>query len=671
MSQEHDAPDAGAKSIPPIPAIAKQAPGVKDARQAPEGPTLQTGDIIGGKFLVNRYLGSSDGATSYLCRDQSRDREVVIKLIPATLLDQSKQQSLAEGVKLSAKLGSHRNLTGVYGMGQAPGNQIFVAQEFVDGYSLSRLVATRREKRQRLNMRDVFTVIAHLCHVLEVVHKYMAHGVLTPYNVYVNRKGVLKLTNLAFGHAAAMMLHPEGKGPYHDSIYIAPELVRDPMSLSPAADIYSMAMIAIDLLKAEGLPADRDMAKRAISSVMAEYPARLTQLLYAALDQDPEKRPSLLEFHQVFEETARAQGATLGQPPKEDELPIEPAVAPETVAQVAAAQKANQPAKDEDEDLFNIPELTSPDRSTSFGIFKEEEEEEGRYLVQKNGLDYGPFTVDQVLEQLRRDEIDERTQVLDRLTQDRVALIEVPAFTVAVKEYIPVREERRRKEAEARAELQRKVKKGGLAVFYVGIVAGLFVLAGMIYVLVNQPDPEPIPMDKAFASLDYKLLPPPKDFKTVAVDGALMKSIFDPKASEEEIASKLKSFKKKRKPSNGKVASSGRPGEDDENVTEVDMTGGSKDGRILSDGEINEVIMGNFGSLRRCIVKELQSNPGFKRVTVQFFIRPSGTTGGVKIQEGAYSGKEVGRCLVDRFRQMKFPAHSGFNRGVTFPIQVQ
>lgn len=669
MSQEQDAPDS--KAIPPIPAIAKQAPGVKDAKQAPEGPTLQTGDIIGGKFLVNRYLGSSDGATSYLCRDQTRDREVVIKLIPANLMTPAQQQGLGEAVKLSAKLGTHRNLTGTYGMGKAPDGQTFVAQEFVDGYSLSRLVATRREKRLRLGMRDVFTVIAHLCHVLEVVHKHMAHGVLTPYNVYVNRKGVLKLTNLAFGHAAAMMLHPEGKGPYHDSIYVAPEVSRNPATLSPASDIYSLAMLAIELLKAEGLPADRDMARRAISSVMAEYPTRLTQLLFSALDQDPAKRPALLEFYQIFEETARAQGATLGHPPTEAELPIEPAVAPETNAQVAAANQAANPTEEE-EDLFNIPELqNAADRSSSFGVFRDsEEEEEGQYLVQKNGLDYGPFTVEQVLAQLRTDEINENTQVLHRLTQERVALIDAPDFAAAVKEYIPIREERRRKEAAARAELQRKVKKGGLAIFYVGIVAGLFVLAGMIYVLVNQPDPEALPMDKAFASLDFKLLPPPKEFKTVAVDSSLMKSIFDPKASDEEIASKLKSLKKKRRPSN-KGAGSGKPGDDEENVTEIDMSAGSKDGRILSDGEINEVIMGNFGSLRRCIVKELQSNSNFKKITVQFFIRPSGTTGGVKVQESNYSGKEVGRCLIGQFRQMKFPMHSGFNRGVTFPIQVQ
>ena len=91
----------------------------------------------------------------------------------------------------------------------------------------------------------------------------------------------------------------------------------------------------------------------------------------------------------------------------------------------------------------------------------------------------------------------------------------------------------------------------------------------------------------------------------------------------------------------------------------------------MDDGEVNEVILGQWGSLRRCVMKEFQTNPNFKGVTVQFFIRPSGTTGGVKIKEGQYASKPVGQCLVSRFRSMKFPSHGGFNKGVTFPLLVQ
>lgn len=651
---------------PPIPAIAKQAPGVTDARQAPSGATLATGDIIGNRYMVSRYLGSSDGSTNYLCRDQKRQRDTVLKLIPTQLLDAKLNTLLAEQIKLAAQLGQHKNISSVYGMGQASDSHAFVAVEFLDGYSLSRLVAKRREQGRNVDMRDIFTVIAHCANVLQLVHKHTTHGVLTPYNLYVSRQGVLKLNNLAFGRVTALMLHEQQKGPFHDSIYVAPEVHDDPDSLSPASDVYSLAMIAVDLLNPKGLPADRQMASRAISKVLADHPPKLTQFLLSALDVTPNKRPSLADFVRVFEDTARQSGVLLGHPPAEGQLPIEPAVAPEAVEQTSNEEE-------EEEDLFNIPGLKESDDdavvTSSFDDF-DDDEDEGRYLVQKDGLDYGPFTVEQVLTQLKADEIDENTSVLDRFTQKRKPLIDVGVFTEEVKAYIPIREARLKAEAERRAELQRKVKKGGQTVFVVGIFVGLCVLAGMIYVIANQPDPEPLPMDKAFASLDYKLLPPPKEFKTVKVDSDLMKSIFDPAASEEEIAKKLKKFKRKRRgrtggrrPANGSKANG--------NVTEVDMSGSGGTKRILSDGEIYEVIMTKFGSMRRCIVKELGTNPSFKGVTVKFFIRPSGTTGGVKIKESAYNNKAVGNCLKSRFRAIKFPSHSGFNRGVTFPLYVK
>lgn len=150
-----------------------------------------------------------------------------------------------------------------------------------------------------------------------------------------------------------------------------------------------------------------------------------------------------------------------------------------------------------------------------------------------------------------------------------------------------------------------------------------------------------------------------------------MQSIFNPEASEEEIARQIKKIRKKRKSTNAATASKMGTDPEEENVTDVDMTDDTTGGKILSDEEVNEVILAQWGSLRRCVMKEFRTNPGFKGVTVKFFIRPSGTTGGVQIKESQYADKSVGSCLVSRFRSMRFPKHSGFNKGVVFPLQVQ
>lgn len=649
---------------PPIPAaIAKQAPGVRSAKQAPVGgTTLQTGDVIGGKFVVSRYLGSSDGAVSYMCRDEKRERDCVIKVIDVSTMPAVIQKHLNEEVPRAARL-QHRNLTSLYGMGQVDATHIFVAMEYVHGNSLARVLTQRRELGRMLSMRDIFTVLAHLVNTVEQIHAAgLVHAVLTPYNISLSRRGVVKVSNLVFGRATSAAMLPLGLGPFTDSVYVAPEVSRDPTSASPASDVYSIAMICVELISRKGLPGERNAAAAEVSGSLSSYPTRFKQLILRSISSDPAKRPETpAMLRDMFEEIAREKGVKLGLPPGEGELPIEPAVPPEVEHSSDA----------EDVDLFDLPGLDAPSHQGFGGIvFEEEEEEDGRYLVQKGGLDYGPFTEAQVLEQLYADEISESTQILDRISQERVRLEDVPAFSAPVAEYIPRREARKQAEADARAELQRKVKKGGVAVFVVGIAAGLVVLAGMIYVVATQPDPMPLPMDRAFASLDFKLLPPPKEFETVAVDKGVLQSIFNPEASEAEIEKQIKKLRKRRTAKKGpKTTSAGSA--DDENITEVNMAGSGGSQNILSDGEVNEVILGKWGSLRRCVMKEFQSNPNFKGVTVQFFIRPSGTTGGVKIQEGQYAGKPVGQCLVSRFRSMKFPAHGGFNKGVTFPLLVQ
>jgi len=259
--------------------------------------------------------------------------------------------------------------------------------------------------------------------------------------------------------------------------------------------------------------------------------------------------------------------------------------------------------------------------------------------------------------------------VLDRVTQKRVPLVEMERFKKDVNAYIPKREERRRIEAAQRAELQRKVKKGGVVGLVVSIVVGLSTLITMAVLYVLQPDPEKLPMERAFASLDYKFMPPPKDFQTLAVDTGLLNSLFNPKASEEEIEKALKTRTKTRRP----TASGKRPtrAEDGTEVQELDFASEGGSQHILTDQDVNDVILSNFGGLRSCVIKEIQDDPRFKGVTVQFFIRPTGTTGGVKIKEERYRDRPVAECLTTRFRGMKFPAHAGLNRGVEFPLLVQ
>lgn len=649
----------GPPGPPPSPALQRQAPGVRGSRQAPETIALKTGDSVGGRFFIERYLGSSGGATSYLSNDAKTQTPVVVKVLEMAYPGDEEFQRIRRQIGAASSV-DHPNLTSAVGMGRTESGDIFIAMEFVEGATLSQLISERREQGRTLSLRDVFTVLAHTCDALEAVHqRRLCHAVLTPYNIYVTDEGRVRVGNLGFGRVVGTYLQRQGQGAFVDSIYVAPEVAADPQKVSRQADLYSLGMIAAELLSPTGLPGDRKEAHEVAVDVLANYPPSLFSLISGCLTKDPRKRPdSVTEFRAEFEEIARDAGAKLEGPPPAGALPILPAVEVDVEA-----------GEDDLFDLFDPDEIGGPAGAGT---------NDDRYLVQKERLDYGPFTEEEILEQLYADEINEHSSVLDRVTQDRRPLQEHEVFRERVLAYIPKREERLRLEAERREAIKETAKKGGKAVLVLGIVAGLVVLAGMIWVWMHLPDPEPIPLEKAFASMDYHFSPPPTEFQTMEVDPDVLQSIFNPEATEAEIARQIAQAQRAAAPARragsgssaraGSAGSgSGRPRE-----TTVDMGADGGTDHHLTNQEINQVITADFAALRNCVMQEIRGNPSFRGVTIQFFIRPSGTTGGVELKESQYQNRPVGQCLIERFRAMRFPEHGALHeRGVEYPLYVQ
>lgn len=626
------------------PALPKRPDDVKGGQETPDRKLdFKSGEVIGGRFEVERYLGSSGGATSYLCRDQRDDAPVSLKVLEMPIPDEERLEVLREHIRTASRI-QHPNVADILGMGQTEESKLFVAMRFIEGETLSASVAERHEADEGVELAELFHLMSHIADGLEAIHETTVHTVLTPFNVYLGDDGVVKIGNLGFGRIVAQYRHGEGNGPYHDSIYVPPEVTKSPRDVAGSADIYSLGMMTAELLAESGLPRDRKEANEVARRVAAEHGGGFTKLVANCVALEPSERMrDVAEFRLALEHATEEAGVEPKRGLPEEGFDIEPAV--------------EGSVGPDDDELFD---LAAPDEAAPG------DEQEERYLVRKDGLDYGPFTKDEVLEQLYDDEIDEYTSIKDRASNHQAELGEMEAFEEEVEEYIPIREERRREVERRRTEIRRKVKTGGKWALVAGILAGLAALGVMAYIWLNRPEPEPLPMDKAVASVDYEFLPPPKDFETVAADDDMLNSIFNPETSADEVAEKVGGGG-----GGGGGSSSGGGGDDEANV--VDMTGGGDTPEErLTDDEINQVIVSNFSALKRCVQKELERNSSFRGVTVKFYIRPNGSTGGVSLKESQYADRTVGRCVIQEFQKMEFPPHRGVgNRGVTYPLRAR
>jgi TonB family protein len=101
--------------------------------------------------------------------------------------------------------------------------------------------------------------------------------------------------------------------------------------------------------------------------------------------------------------------------------------------------------------------------------------------------------------------------------------------------------------------------------------------------------------------------------------------------------------------------------------TDADGSTTSVSGRLPPE-VIQRIIRGNYAALRACYVRRLAAEPGLAgKITVRFVI---GTNGDVTeaSADTAFPNAKVTACVVDAFRQLKFPAPEGGIVTVTYPI---
>jgi hypothetical protein len=630
----------------------------------------EVGDVISEQFLIEEILGRTPAGRSFRVKTIKSEREMALKTLTIQGPDRDIYAALRDPLKTASQL-KHKNLVQIFGLGR-DGDTVFVVMEFVDGRSLTRHIARRRDLGETFSPKSVFNIVANICNGLAAIHTQTAHGALTPGHVHVTDAGRVKVGNLVYGHAAATGLFPQGEGVFADSPFMAPEFRNEPGLPTAGGDIYSAGMITAELLSSEPLDGLGFAARTAALAVADEYSGRLRALIAHATEKDPNDRlQDPIEFRDRLRsicmedidpraaEAAQGTGGGLLHrvevaPPSNDDIIVEvPTASDQSIDPFAHAARILGTGP--------VPIVHRPGTEAKKG------EGAKQFLVSKDNLDYGPYTFDEVLAQLRRDEIDEITVVLDRNTQMRTPLAEHRVFAAAVLEYIPIRQARRRHEAEQRQHRVETAKTAGRWTAIIGVVAALLVgaaLGGWYFFI--RPQPAALPQGELFAdlSVQYQMAPPPTEFANVALDDDLLAGLFSTQAP----ARKIRRGKSARATKHGN-GRSGHRADSDENVSEVDLDVEGGTDRILTDRDVNLTIRRGFGGVRACMLKELKRNPGFKGVSVQFFVRPTGTTGGVRVSGAA--SPAMNSCLKGRFRSLRFPQHGGLNRSVSLPLYIK
>lgn len=261
------------------------------------------------------------------------------------------------------------------------------------------------------------------------------------------------------------------------------------------------------------------------------------------------------------------------------------------------------------------------------------DENEERFLIQKDNLDYGPYSLREILSQIESGKILGEHTIVDTHTQDKRRVREHARLRQAATAADAMHAENERQKSDAAdrsAQRKKVVTLLGVAVTVLGLGAG-----GTVFYLA-------------------KLKPPPPETKVVEKDPEIKWDVslkVDP------------AEKKKRRPKVG-----GKAGEFDEvtNLGDASSEGGDE---VLDPATVQRVMTQNYKVLTGCIMEEKRRNPSLSTVEMDFIVRGAGNVSAVKVN-GSQTGA-LPECLHAKMQTVTFPKFNGSKTHASFTMNLR
>ncbi len=233
-------------------------------------------------------------ADVYLAEDEQLGRRVAIKILNERHAadDQFVERFRREATNAAGL--SHPNIVSIYDRGEAEGTY-YIAMEYLEGSTLKEIVT----QRGPLAIGEAIGFTRDLLDALKFAHrKGVVHRDIKPHNVMCDAEGRVKVTDFGIARAGASQMTEAGSI-IGTAQYLSPEQARGG-AVDRRSDLYSVGVVLYELLTGE-VPFSGDTAveiamkhlstvPKAPSTIRAEIPAPLDQIVLRALAKDPAER---------------------------------------------------------------------------------------------------------------------------------------------------------------------------------------------------------------------------------------------------------------------------------------------------------------------------------------------------------------------------------------------
>ena len=420
-------------------------------------------------------------------------------------------------------------------------------------------------------------------------------------------------------------------------------------------DIYAVGALLYSMLV--GRPPDA-LEPVLPEEVAAALPVGTGSVLRRCVSPDPTQRfrdPNELktELLQVVESARSVPPATPGGPGSKPGIPVAASI--EVMEETPAPLPVNRPAQQRrkkpratEQGGFVIPELRPVAQVEDDGTKQ-------RWLVERDGVDYGPYTRDRVVEELREEKINAETVLYDIETDRRLGLSEFTAFDEALLAWSHERADLEQQRAE-QASVDAARRRTRMALTIIGglaLVTGLG-LGGWFWHQASKPKPEQGHLDQLVVAMSSGLPPIPLPDEELPETAA-------------EKRDRLKAERASRRRAANR-ADRRRAIEEARLAASSELNVGSATGRGFERAAFDRVVGRRYARLTKCLQKEAARNPSARNLNVKITVIPTGRLINVHMPSGT---EAANRCTRAALAGLRVPAFDGTNHSVTLPFSIK
>ena len=256
---------------------------------------IDSGELVDGRYRIQRRLGTGGMADVYLAEDQQLERPVALKLLHRRF---SEDPGFVERFRREAQAAAnlqHPNIVAVYDRGSWDGTY-YIAMEYLLGRTLKQVI---RDEAPLHPVRAIDTVVQILKATRFAHRRGVIHRDLKPHNVMLDDQGHAKVADFGIARAGASDMTETGSI-MGTAQYLSPEQAQG-LAVAEGSDLYSVGVVLYELLTGH-VPFDAEsavtIALKHVSEAPVppsrwnpEIPPALEQTVLWALNKNPADRP--------------------------------------------------------------------------------------------------------------------------------------------------------------------------------------------------------------------------------------------------------------------------------------------------------------------------------------------------------------------------------------------